>query len=80
MKKKDNFTSLPVKKWDKESLLTLLEEQYCKLVRGILKDDKLSYEEKKFRLDLVFNIFYPMYEPVINDRITYKKIEKKNKK
>jgi hypothetical protein len=74
-----DWTPLPVKKWDKESLMKVIGDQYIKTFNEIIDSKKFTKKIKLKKLCKAWNLFYNMYEPVLNDRITYKKIEKKKK-
>lgn len=72
---KKEYTPLPVKKWDKESLEKVLRQQYFKTLRKIDHNKKWTEETKFWKRNLAFQNFWVMYEPVIHDQITYKKIK-----
>lgn len=69
----NNYIPLPVKKWDKESLLKVLTENYTKTIMILMTSKKSIIQQNKI-LNHINKNYLAIFNAVYNDRITYKKI------
>lgn len=71
---KKQHTPMPVVKWDKESLMQVMYDNYFRILTKIRDNKKWSCKTKEKKAISAWANFMSMYEPVLNDRVKYKKL------